>query len=162
MLLPLSALLLAASARTVVRKEEVCSTFADAGPVNAGQDNVHPCDTSFLRSKFPCSEDRVRPCMGAQVQGWTIGTLSSRPVAGDAYAKAPVVVTTNYDYPVIMTVTDTSNQAEHFLIESNGKFIGETGFENGYSNVNTCANNAECSVTRGGYSKGYFLIPAGM
>lgn len=140
----------------------VCSNSPGAAPVQAGQTNVYNCDTSFLRDKFPCSTTGERPCMGDQVQNWQTGYLPSAATAEDPYAKRPLTISTNYDFPVILTVVDNYNQAEHFLIKNNGQFIGETGRETGYSNANTCGANNDCALNSKDYTRGFFLIPAGM
>ncbi|KAK3196577.1 hypothetical protein K4F52_000459 [Lecanicillium sp. MT-2017a] len=137
----------------------VCAEFPGAGPVNPGQTNRYPCDTHFLRSNFPCSQTGTRPCVGKRLVPWTEAYLA--PAPPPPYKKKPVVLRTNYDFPVILSIVDTYNQAEHYVVTANGKFIGETGGETGYSNVNSCGRNAECSI-RGPYTRGYFLIPAGM
>ncbi|KAF2725368.1 hypothetical protein K431DRAFT_309518, partial [Polychaeton citri CBS 116435] len=148
-------------ARTLIPREETCDKFPEAGPVNPGQTNVHPCDTSFIRSQFPCSNNKTRPCLGGEVQAWRSGYMGPAPIPEDRYAKRPFSIATAYNFPVILSVTDTINQAEHFLVTLDGRFIGETGSETGYSNVNSCGNDYECAI-REKYSRGYFLIPAGV
>lgn len=140
-----------------------CDKFPGAGPVNRGQTNVVPCDTSFIKTNFPCTNSSsTRPCMGSNLKPWASGTISSGATPEDAYAKKPFTTTVNYNVPVILSVTDTLNQAEHFLVRRNGVFIGETGGETGYTNLDYCGGNFECAIKDSRYTHGFFLIPAGM
>lgn len=148
----------------VRQDSSVCARFPTAGRVNPGQTNVYPCDTSYIRKNFPCSsgdDTKTQPCLGDQLKPWTSIYMGPDTTSSQPKAKKPATFKTNFQEPTILSVTDTLNQAEHFLVKANGEFVGETGFETGYSNLNTCGYNTECARTSG-YSHGYFLLPAGM
>lgn len=141
---------------------DVCSRFPGAGPVNSGQQNVYSCDTSFIRNNFPCTANNGSiPCTSEEVAPWVSKYLPPDPDSGPYYKK-PVIIRTDYTYPTVLTVTDTVNQAEHWLIRLNGAFVGESGGETGYTNVDYVGFNGDAAVKDGRYSKGFFLIPPGM
>ncbi len=148
-------------ALTYTAYADVCDNYPDAGPVNEGQTNVYPCDTSFIRSSFNCSATGDKPCTGQNVKPWTSGYIPSKAIPGDRWGKAPYVFSTNYNFPVILTITDTLEQAEHFLVKLNGQFLGESGRETGYSNVNYNGNNFNACLNNERYTRGFFLIPKG-
>lgn len=139
----------------------ICNEFPDAGPVNSGQNNTYPCDTSFIRSQFNCSETGDAPCMSGNVKPWASGYLAPKATPDDEWGKAPFVFTTNYSFAVILTITDTLEQAEHFLVKVNDKFVGESGRETGYSNVNYNGNNYNAALANKAYTRGFYMIPSG-
>lgn len=144
----------------------MCDNFPGAGPVNDGQTNVYPCDTSFIRDEFPCSETGTQPCYGTQVQGWQQGYLAAAGGGSPRYTKKPFTITTNYAYPVILSIVDSYQQAEHYVVLVNGQFAGESGGERGYTNLNSCGRNTDCALNgpwqkNMPYTRGFFLIPPG-
>lgn len=159
------------AARQANINETICGRFPDAGPVPANQTNVYPCDTSFIRSKFPCDEGGKRPCFGDQVTNSAPGYLywGAAPNAQPNEPR-PFETTTNYNFPVILVATDREAQSEHFLLELDGEFLGETGGEiDGYTNlygypqatVDDILRPPKSGTRNIYYTRGFYLIPPG-
>lgn len=159
------------AARQANINETICGRFPDAGPVPERQTNVYPCDTSFIRSEFPCDEGGKRPCLGDQLTSSTPGYLrwGYAPYAQPNEPK-PFETTSNYDFPVILVATDREAQSEHFLLELDDEFLGETGGEiDGYTNLYGYPQATVDDVLRPPkasgrdiyYTRGFFLIPPG-
>ena len=118
-------------------------------------------DTSYDDTQFPCSSGKEKPCRSTEVQGW----LSAVLPWGGAYQQPgppkPFDLETNFLFPVIMSIVDVEAQSEHFLLKLDNEFLGETGGEDGYKNVYVGNyNDPEWCLTNG-YTRGYYLIPAG-
>lgn len=61
-----------------------------------------------------------------------------------------------------MSIVDVEAQSEHFLVNLDGTFWGETGGERGYKNQYIGNYNDPEWCLLNGYTRGYFLIPKGM
>lgn len=133
-------------------------------PITDCADRAHPefGDTSYNPANFPCSIGRERPCRGEQVQDWKPANLPWTSTHRQPGPPQPYETTINFDFDVIMSIVDVETQSEHFLVNLDGTFWGETGGERGYKNQYIGNYNDPEWCLLNGYTRGYFLIPKGM
>ncbi|KAK4655153.1 hypothetical protein QC762_404270 [Podospora pseudocomata] len=126
-------------------------------------DRAHPefGDTSYNPANFSCSIGRERPCHGEQVQDWKPANLPWTGNHRQPGPPQPYETTINFDFDVIMSIVDVEAQSEHFLVNLDGTFWGETGGERGYKNQYIGNYNDPEWCLLNGYARGYFLIPKG-
>ncbi|VBB80501.1 Putative protein of unknown function [Podospora comata] len=132
-------------------------------PITDCADRAHPefGDTSYNPANFPCSIGRERPCRGEQVQDWKPANLPWTSTHRQPGPPQPYETTINFDFDVIMSIVDVETQSEHFLVNLDGTFWGETGGERGYKNQYIGNYNDPEWCLLNGYTRGYFLIPKG-